>query len=151
MKKLNIKNSYTTYLSKSKSPVPYSLYNNMNQEFFKYITKKILEGHKVFLPMRMGSLQVIGKEQKYTIQEGKVKGLAPDWGATKKYREANPGSDKIIYHTNSHTDNVRYKIKWSKYNMVGKNKVLYSLRFIRSTKRLLSEYIKNKTFEYIVK
>lgn len=150
MKKLNLKSSYTLYKNSVKNPISYNEYAKINTQYFKFIIGKVMKGDKVYLPYRMGCIQVKGKEQQYKVEDGVIKGLAPDWKATREYRLSNPDSTKVIFHTNTHTDNVRYKIRWYKFNIFAKNKGFYSLRFTRSIKRELSALIKNKTYEYEV-
>lgn len=133
-----------------KDEVSYNKYKAINCAFIKYMMRLVSEGHYVVLPGRMGSVQVVGKKENLRIVNGKIEGLAPDWVATKKFREENPDTDKIIYHTNNESDGVRYKIKWSRMGSLCKNKKRYMLIFSRGNKRYISSLIKNKKVEYEV-
>ena len=102
----------------------------------------------------MGTLKILGKKQKVKYDEnGKVKGLAPDWVKTKALWDSNEEAKKkktLLYHINAHTDNVRYKYLWSKNRVLVENKTLYSLRMSRANKRAANAAIKQgKDFKTI--
>lgn len=150
MKKVTIKTTYKDYVAQSTNPVSYAKYSDINYKFMQFIISIVFLGDRVYLPERMGSLVVKGKKQKLRIVGGHIKGLAPDWKATKEFRLNNPDSTKVIFHTNLHTENIRYKIRWSKFNIYAKFKGYYSLRFTRNVKRQLSALIKGgKQYEVL--
>ena len=135
----NIRDSYKLYKNSTAHPVDIKIYLNLISSYNKFLMEKVLEGKEVTLPSRMGTLSIVGKEQKIRFnEEGKLIGLAPDWVQTKILWESNSeakAQKKILYHTNSHTDSVRYKYLWSKKNVLVENKTLYSLRLTRTNKR----------------
>lgn len=145
MKKLFLKDIYKEYEKETMFPRERKVFMGTFHLFAKYIIGKAIEGEEVVLH-RMGSLRVIGKKQKIEIDEnGKVKGLAPNWAKTKRLWETNEQAKlekKVIYNTNEHSDGIRYRYNWIKKNLILKNKTLYSLRLSRENKRALYRAIK---------
>jgi len=141
----NLRESYKLYKKLVENPVDIKDYLLLSAEYNKFLVNKVLEGKEVTLPSRMGTLSIVGKEQTIKFDdEGKVTGLAPDWVKTKKLWEENEQArkeKKLVFHTNSHTDNVRYKYLWSKKNVLVENKTLYSLRLTRTNKRAVHQKI----------
>lgn len=141
----NLRESYRLYKESVDSPIDIKTYLLLSADYNKFLIEKVLEGKEVTLPSRMGTLSILGKEQKIRFdEEGKITGLAPDWVKTKKLWEANSiakEKKQLVYHTNSHTDNVRYKFLWSKKNVLVENKTLYSLRLTRTNKRAVHQKI----------
>lgn len=146
MRRFGIRELY----KEAKLDIPYAQYSKLNKLFFQFIIKKLLEGHKVYLPSGMGSIQVVGKKQEYRVVDGKIRGLSPNWKGTMEYRKKNPGSTKVLYFDNSNSDNIRYKIRWSKFRIHAKHKKFYTLRFTRTVKRTLSAMIKEDNSKYFV-
>lgn len=146
MEKLNIRSSFQHYREKSKNPVQLTEYVELTREFNKFLINIVLQGHKVSLPHRFGSLEITGKLQKPSMDaEGNIRGLAIDWQKTKKFWEKNlqaKENKEYIYHNNSHSSKLRYKYLWSKKNVTIDNKLLYSLRMSRANKRALAQMIK---------
>jgi len=121
-------------------------YLKITAAYCRFLIKKIIEGHTVTLPFRMGYLSIQGRKQNIQIDKetGKLKGLAPDWVKTKKLWDTNEEAKlnkKIIYHLNPHSNNYRYKFFWSKKNILTKNKIMYSFRASRENKRTVSKEI----------
>lgn len=143
----NLRESYKLYKESVENPVDIKTYLVLAAEYNKFLINKVLEGKEVTLPSRMGTLSILGKEQKIKFdEEGKVSGLAPDWVKTKQLWERSPEAKKnkkLLYHTNAHTENVRYKYLWSKKNVLVENKTLYSLRLTRTNKRAVHQKILN--------
>ena len=80
----------------------------------------------------------MGKKQKVKFDENGEPLLPVDWKRTIELHKKHPEyreEGRMIYHTNDHSNNVRYKLFWSKNGMVVKNKELYSLRFTKPNKR----------------
>ncbi len=153
--KRNAGESYKeVYLKESTNPINKSLFVKIIYMFMKYIVSKALEGHEVKLPQGMGKLYVKGTPQKMRYDEqGKIKGLAPDWVSTKKFWDSNPEAKKqkkLLYHLNHHTDGVIYRYNWSKNRVIVDNKGLYSLKMSRANKRAVSNLIKNGK-EYLIR
>jgi len=143
----NLRNSYKMYKTECENPVDIKTYLLIAADYNKFLINKVLEGEEVSLPARMGTLSILGKKQKIRFdEEGKVVGLAPDWVKTKKLWKNNAeakASKKLMYHTNEHSDNIRYKFSWSKFRVLVENKTLYSLRLTRTNKRAVHQRIIN--------
>ena len=148
----SIKDTYNLYKESVKSPVSLKVYLKMAASYNKFLIKKVLDGEEVTLPSRLGTLSIKGRKQKIRFDEnGKVQGLAPDWVKTKKLWDSNPelkAEKKLVYHTNAHTDSIRYKYFWSKNRILIENKTLYSLKLSRDNKRAVHSLIVNGK-EYI--
>lgn len=141
----NIRSSYKDYKNTTEEPVSENDYIKLNYLYNKFLIAKVLQGHEVTLPSRLGTLSVIGRKQRVRIEDGEIVGLAPDWVKTKILWDSDPEAKKskqLLYHTNPHSDGVRYKYTWSKKNVLVENKTLYSLRLTRCNKRALSSLIK---------
>ena len=136
---------YKRYKERIKNPVDIKTYIKLAADYNKFLINKVLQGFEVMLPMRMGTLCIIGRKQNVRLEDGKVVGLAPDWVKTKQLWEKSieaKKNKKLIYHTNSHTDNIRYKYFWSKSKVLVENKTLYALRMTRENKRNVHKRIK---------
>lgn len=150
----NVRDSYKLYKISTTNPVDIKQYIIYANEYNKFLMNKVFEGNEITLPSRLGTLSIIGKKQKISFDEnGKVKGLAPDWVKTKQLWDSNEFSKQkkqIVYHTNSHTDNTRYKFFWSKQRILIQNKILYALKMTRDNKRKVHFLIKEGK-QYITK
>jgi len=135
----NVRDSYKLYKQSINNTIELKEYIIYANEFNKFLINKVLDGYEVTLPARLGTLSIIGKKENIKFDEnGKIKGLAPNWVKTKELWDSNPKAKeekKLLYHTNSHTDNTRYKFFWSKQRILIQNKILYSLRITRTNKR----------------
>ncbi len=139
----NLRSSYTEYKKGCPKPVKLKDYLTLTSEYNKFLIEKVLEGKEVTLPSRMGTLTVVGKTQNF---KNGTAALAPDWVKTKvlwEKSEKAKAEKKLVYHTNSHTDGVRYKFLWSKKNVLVENKTLFSLRMTRTNKRAVHQKILN--------
>ena len=147
--KRGVGDRYKKYKGTTKDPVTSKLYREICNKYQKFLMDKVLDGKEVCFPARMGSLQVIGKKEKVTVDgEGNISGLAPDWVATKQLWERDPEARKQrkrLFHLNRQSDGYRYRFFWSKSRVLVTNKVLYSLRIARANKREVSERILNGT------
>ena len=144
---VGLRHSYKFFLKNNKSEVTKKEYCNIAEDFLKFISSKLLEGYTVKLPERLGYLYVMGRKIKPVIDKetGQIKGLAPDWRQTKEYWAKNPeAKDKkeLLYFLNEHTQQIRYKLFWSKKRIFLNNKYIYSFRFTRANKRALAKLIK---------
>lgn len=141
----NVRDSYKLYKKSVENPIDIQTYIKYVNDYHKFLMEKVFEGNEITLPARMGTLCIVGKKQKVSFDEdGKVKGLAPDWVKTKQLWNSNSEAKErkqLLYHTNSHTDNTRYRFAWSKINILAKNKILYSLRMTRDNKRAVHDLI----------
>lgn len=141
----NLRDSYKLYKETAVTPVDIKTYLLICGNFNKFLCKKVLNGHEVTLPSRFGTLAIVGKEQKVRFDEqGNVVGLPPDWKKTKELWARNSKAAKnktLVYCTNEHTSNIRYKFLWSKKKVIIENKTLYSLRMTRTNKRAVHKLL----------
>lgn len=149
-----IRTSYASYKKKHPKGVEQKTYVELCNAFNRFLIEKALDGYEVTLPGRMGYVHIAGRKQEIKRDEdGKVWGLAPDWVSTKKLWDSNPEAKKskqLVYHTNDHTEGVRYKFFWSKKNIFLLNKGLYAFRLTREHKRAIHKRIKEGQ-EYLIK
>ncbi len=146
MAKKNLRSSYSTYKRDTEGPIDIKTYMKIVADYNKFLIKKVIEGHIITLPNRLGLLSIIGRKQIIRYDEkGNVKGLAPDWVKTKQLWEKSPKAKenkKLVYHTNNNTEGVIYRFFWGKSNALIENKNLYSLRLTRTNKRAVSTLVK---------
>lgn len=149
----NTRDSYILYKSISKEPLEVSRYIEITNLFMKFLSNKLLEKGSIIIPERLGNLSIIGKKIKVRIEEGKIKGLAPDWVKTKELwgEDSQAKSEKqLVYHFNENTNGIRYKYSWSKNRVLVTNKTLYNLKMTRENKRNLSKLV-TEGKEYLIK
>jgi hypothetical protein len=143
----NLRESYSQYKDSVEAPTDIQTYLKLAADYNKFLLDKVLAGKEVTLPSRMGTLSIIGRQEKIRFSDrGEVQGLAPDWVKTKQLWESNPQAKedkKRVFHINTATDGVRYKYLWSKKNVLVENKTLYSLRLTRTNKRAVHKKIIN--------
>ena len=149
----NTRDSYVVYKNISNNPITISEYLQINNKFMKFLMSKLFEVGEINIPERLGKLTISGKKIKVRIEDGEIKGLAPDWVKTKELWEIDSvakQNKKLVYHFNEETNGVRYKFSWSKNKVLVSNKTLYNLRMTRTNKRELSRLVKNNK-EYLIK
>lgn len=149
----NTRDSYIIYKSVSKDPLEVSKYVEITNLFMKFLSNKLLEKGSIIIPERLGNLSIIGKKIKVRIEEGKIKGLAPDWVKTKELWEEDSQAKlekQLVYHFNENTNGIRYKYSWSKNRVLVTNKTLYNLKMTRENKRNLSKLV-TEGKEYLIK
>lgn len=153
MKKFyNLRDSYKSYKEISTNPVDISLYLRIVNQFMLFLVTKLLHIGEVKLPQGMGVVSIIGKKQKLKVEDGKIKGLAPNWKATKELWELDEEAKtnkQIVYHFNEDTQGIRYRFKWSKQRVLMQNKSMYRLIMTRTNKRTLANLIKQGK-EYLI-
>lgn len=153
MKKFyNLRDSYKSYKEISTNPVDISLYLSIVNNFMLFLVAKLFHKGDVKLPNGLGTVSIIGKKQKLVLEDGKIKGLAPDWKSTKELwnSDAEAKENKqIVYHFNEETQGVRYRFKWSKNRVLIQNKSMYRLIMTRTNKRALAQLIKQGK-EYLI-
>ena len=148
----NTRDSYIIYKNMSDNPISISQYLQINNLFMKFLMSKLFETGEINIPERLGKLTITGKKVKISIEDGEIKGLAPDWVKTKELWDIDSESKenkKLVYHFNEDTNGVRYKFSWSKNRVLVSNKTLYNLRMTRTNKRELSRLIKEGK-EYLI-
>lgn len=116
------------------------------KEFNLYIGDQIIKGDRMILPFGLGTLEVEKKKQRYQVNDGKIntKPLMIDWPSTYEYWKKNEEackSKKLLYYTNDHSDNYRYKIRWDKYGILANKIRIYSFDATRHLSRRLAAYI----------
>ena len=148
----NIRDSYKLYKTNNKNIVALNTYIKITTLYLKFILNKVYNNYEVTLPERLGTLKVVGINQKIKVdKDGKISGLSPNWRKTKElWNTCDTCKEKkqLVYNTNEHSSGVRYKFFWSKKRVLIMNKTLYSLRMVRSVKRELHKIIL-KGKEYI--
>ena len=152
-KHFNTRDSYIVYKNMSNNPVNITQYVQINNQFMKFLMSKLFDTGEINIPERLGKLSITGKKVKIRIENGEIKGLAPDWVKTKELWEIDfkaKEDKKLVYHFNEDTNGIRYKFSWSKNRVLISNKTLYSLRMTRTNKRELSRLVKNNK-EYLIK
>lgn len=150
----NIKSSYKLYCEENENPVDERTYIRLCNEYNKFLVKHVTDGFEITLPERMGTLSIIGTKQVIKFYENGSPNLAIDWPATWQLRKSSAKAKeerKTVYHTNDHTDGVRYKYLWSKKRVLVTNKNFYSLRMTRANKRTVSRLVKKEGKEYFIK
>lgn len=153
MKHLNIRSSYSIYSSLSNNPEDVSTFMEVVKGYMKFLSSKLHEVGEISIPEKLGIVQIVGKKAKVTIENGEIKGLAPDWAGTKALWESDEeakNNKQLVYHFNEDTNGVRYRFFWSKSRVLVANKTLYNLRMTRTNKRTLSSNIKAGK-EYLIK
>lgn len=145
---------YEHYKTLTDKPVKYSLYSRIIKDFMKFLVSQLLETGKILLPEKLGFIHILGITSKVKVEDGKIKGLAPDWKSTKELWSVDEEAKKaktIIYHFNEQTNGVRYCVKWDRKRVIVSNKFLYDFKLARKVKRDLSQMIQNKKEYYIKK
>ena len=154
MKKFyNTRDSYIVYKNMSVNPINISQYVQIINHFMKFLSSKLLSTGEINIPERLGKLSIFGKKVNVRIEDGEIKGLAPDWVKTKQLWESDEeakNNKQLVYHFNEETNGIRYKFSWSKNRVLVSNKTLYNLRMTRSNKRELSKLVREGK-EYLIK
>ena len=150
----NINYIYLVYKNISNDPVDKSIYLQITNQFMKFLSSKLLSQGEINIPERLGKLSIYGKKVKVKVEDGQIKGLAPDWVKTKELWESDKeakNKKQLVYHFNEETNGIRYKYVWSKNRVLVSNKTLYNLRMTRTNKRELSKLVKEGKEYLIVK
>jgi hypothetical protein len=149
----NIRDSYKTYKKFTENPVDIKTYISLANNYNKFLAEHVAEGYEVVLPMRMGTLAIIGTKIKIKFDDNGNPALPVNWPATIRMWNKKPETkeqDKKIYFTNDHSDGIRYKYFWSKKRIFATQKNLYTLRMTRENKRRVPELV-SQGKEYYVK
>jgi len=136
-----LKDIYKDYIKDKEENSPYNIsYNtfvSLCTEFYKGIAEHLLDGGIYFMPYRMGNVSVIKKKPKKMDKFS----LSPDWKNTVDY-------NKLVLHTNDHSNYYKFRFHWSKTDCYVKNKSKYRLVFTRANKRELAQRVKSGNYEY---
>ena len=150
----NTRDSYVVYKNMSDNPINISEYVQIINHFMKFLITKLLTTGEINIPERLGRLSIFGKKVNVRIEDGEIKGLAPDWVKTKQLWDSDEeakNNKQLVYHFNEETNGIRYKFSWSKNRVLVSNKTLYNLRMTRSNKRELSKLVREGKEYLIVK
>lgn len=151
----NIRQSYKLYKKNVNKPVvDIKHYIYLANDYNKFLMEKVFEGEEVTLPMKLGTLSIVGRKEEIRFDENGKPNLAPNWAKTKELWDRNPDAKKrkqIIYCLNEQTQGIRYKVSWSKRLMMVENKILYSLKMTRENKRRIHKEVTINKKEYFVK
>lgn len=136
------------YGYKNKTGVSPEVFRKVIDEFNSYLVDRIIKGERVYLPYSIGYLEIQKRKQHFVFDEkGKVrkKTMMIDWKRTcdfwRKYPEK-MSQGKVIYHTNEHSGEYRFFLKWKKQPKL-RRMYLYSLLPSRRFKLKLANYIYN--------
>lgn len=149
----NTRDSYVIYKNISENPVDIKKFIRIANSFMKFLSKKLFDRGTIIFPEKLGKLNIVGKKVKVRVENGEIKGLAPDWVNTKKlWKKDSEAKEKkqLVYHFNEETNGIRYKFFWSKNRVLVSNKTLYNLKMTRSNKRELSKLVREGK-EYLIK
>lgn len=150
----NIRESFKLFKKCNKdSEVDINTFIDLCSNFNKFLIDKILDGHEIVLPEKLGTFSIQGIKQEIKFDDKGNPNLPPDWVKTKalwERCEECKEKKQLVYHTNDHTNGVRYKLVWSKKNSITKYKVLYSFRLTRDNKRAIHKKVLDNK-EYYVK
>ncbi len=149
----NLRDSYIDYLETTDNPVDIDTYLDINLRFMKYLSDSLVENGEIKLPGRLGTVYIKGTFCKPRFEDGKIKGLSPDWAETNKLWEEDEEAKKnkqLVFHLNEETNGVRYKYSWLKGRVLVSNKTLYDLTMTRANKKKLVNSIREGK-EYIIK
>lgn len=160
MNKVNIRQSYTFYKKKYKENIGADykeglpIYIDIVNGLMKFIMKKVFDGYDVRLGAKLGVIGIRGRKVIPTIDEnGDIKGIAPNWGETKKLHAKDPEAKAKgikVYCFNEHTNGIRYKFFWAKRGVIIVNKTYYGLTFSRWNRRELNRLVTEENKEYLV-
>lgn len=147
---VTVKDTYRFYTSrygqKERTGVSLRTFGKVLKEFNKYFADQLILGNRMILPYGLGTLEIMKRKQAYLIIDGKLqtKRLLIDWPSTWEYWKTNQKakeSKKLLYYTNEHSDNYRYKFVWDKYGAKCRGLCYYSFDASRLLSRRLKEYI----------
>lgn len=151
----NSRDSYIIYknTTESSEPIDISTYLKIVNSYMKFLIRKLFEKGEINIPERLGTLSIVGKKVKVRIEDGEIKGLAPDWAKTKELWDEDSvakENKQLAYHFNEETNGVRYRFFWSKNRVLVTNKTLYTLKMTRTNKRELASLVRQGK-EYLIK
>lgn len=146
--------------------VTIAIYLKIIYGYFKFLIKKLFEGHDIRLPVRLGIIAIRGRKVIPTFDwKGDIKGVAPSWSKTKiswtekakelglslaEYIEKIPKKERnLVYCFNEHSEFIKYRIVWFRNKAIVNNKTFYGLTFNRVNRRMLWKLI-NEGKEYYV-
>lgn len=144
-KKKKVTDGYREYRKLVNKPLTLKEYTKVIYDFMSFCKETLLDKGEIKLPYKFGVLKIVGKKLKPTVKDGKIKGLSPDYKQTKEFWKQNPEAakdKKMIFHTNEHSNFIRYRVSWVKKNLPIYNKGCFYFVFARANKRALAKKIK---------
>lgn len=145
MKALGMKDAYRLYKKELTNTVGRNTFMQLVSGFNDFVRNKIIEGHHVSFPEKVGSMYIMGSPVHPKVDEwGKIRGLSVDWKATKEMWSRDPQKKeekKVIYHFNEHTNGIRYRVRWSKKRMFIRNRDFYMFFFTRGNRKFVNRCI----------
>lgn len=154
IKTTNLRDSYRFYRATCEQICLSKEYLTIVNGLMQFIINKILEGNDVKLGAKLGIIGVRGKKiTPYINEDGEIKGLAPNWGETKKLQARDPIAKEkktIVYCFNEHSNGIKYSFLWAKKNVIIANKNFYGLQFARANRRELSRLVTEEHREYLL-
>lgn len=155
------KDSYTYYRKNNKGNLPdldyregLPVYMGIVNGYIERIASRVLEGYDVRVGAKLGTIGIRGEKVKPLINDkGEVKGIAPNWGETKKLQARDPEAKKnrtIVYCFNEHSNGIKYSFFWSKENVIVKNKTIYGLAMSRHNRREVARLVQEEGKEYLI-
>lgn len=125
----------------------------------EFMMKKVWEGNDVMLGAKLGRIGIRGEKVKPIIvkdKDGKetIRGVAPDWGATKKLQAIDPIAKQnktIVYCFNEHSGGIKYDYCWWTGKLALVHKSFYGFTFSRTNRRTLVSMIKKERKEYLIR
>lgn len=119
-------------------------YLDIMNGFAEFLMDAVLNAETVYLPEKLGVIQVIGKKLQPKVTDNGIEGLTINWGATHKlWKECEPCKERKqkVYYFNEHSDGIRYRFMWSRTAMLMTNKYLYTYVPNRKSKHKLNRRI----------
>jgi len=141
-------NTYTVFKRRHELEINYERYNRIIRAVNEKIVDRIIDGDKIKLPHRLGTIYIIRYKQKLILdEEGNVKNK--NRRRLVNYKETfnlwleHPELEhkQYVYYENEHTNGDKFRIIWKRGRR--KNINFYIFSPARTFKRKLAEYIFN--------
>jgi len=129
----DIKDFYEMYINTNDDDdiVHWLEFRKILYSFNRYFFDRIVDGEEISFPFNLGAMVIVGRKCVPKIDEnGNIKGLPPDFGATRKLWNSDPkakAEKRIIYYENTETDGYVYRCLWNKLKGSYKYINLYAL------------------------
>ena len=139
-------NNYWRFYKKIfKNDVTEKEYREILNTYMDFIIGKVLDGHTVTLPARMGKLVVKSWKSKIKINEkGVVLNRKVAWAKTRQYWRENPEAAEkklLLYCSNYDTNGEISKIMWKKDKILENEKQFFVFTPVRSFSLALKDRI----------
>lgn len=127
-------------------------YLKLMNSFAEFLMECVLEGERVYVPEKLGVVEIIGKKLTPKVTDEGIDGLTVNWIETHKlWKTCDKCKEKNqkVYFFNEHSDGIRYRFMWSRVSMLLHTKFLYTYLPNRKSKKLLFNKI-NEGKEYLI-